>query len=61
MRHHSNPEPTGDSFIVECPGCGAESGPYHPRMSYASRSCCCGTTFTIDIKAGEAGEVISSK
>jgi len=61
MRHHSDPEPTGNEFIVECPNCGAESGSYHPRMTYASRSCRCGTTFKIDIEAGEAGDVLSTR
>jgi len=61
MRHHSDAEPTGDEFIVECPNCGAESGPYHPRMAWATRSCRCGTTFEIDIENESAGKVVSTQ
>ena len=60
MIHHATDlESLGDRFIIECPDCGARSGPYSPEMSFAERYCSCGTVFAIDIDAERPGKIYS--
>ena len=49
----------GGRYYVNCPNCGAQSGPYSPEMSHGGRMCSCGTNFRIDTANYCAGEVLN--
>ena len=49
------------TYRVNCPNCGAESGPYTEMMAQGSRGCSCGIWFKIDTENQRAGEVIADE